>query len=49
MWTKYDKALVALLVVVLTGLNGVYGANHTVQLLISLAGALGVFSVPNKA
>lgn len=45
---QYRKAVVAVLAVVLTGLNAVYGANEYVQLAISLATAAGVCAVPNK-
>lgn len=45
---KYNKTLVAVVAVVLTGLNVVYGANPYVQLAISVATALGVFHVTNK-
>lgn len=45
---KYRKFLVAVVAVVLTGLNALYGSNPYVQLAISVAGALGVYMVPNK-
>ncbi len=44
---KYSKFVVALVGVILTGLNVMYGNNHTVELLVSLATALGVYSVSN--
>ena len=43
----YNKTVVVALAVVLTGLNGLYGNNSTVQFVISLAAALGVYQVPN--
>lgn len=46
--SKYRKALVAAIGVILTGLNAVYGANIYVQLVISLATAAGVYLAPNK-
>ena len=44
---KYRKALVAVLAVVLTGLNIVYGNNEAVQMAIMVATAFGVYQVPN--
>lgn len=44
---KYRKTLVAAAAVVLTGLNVLYGTNPTVQMLIMVATALGVYQVPN--
>lgn len=46
--SKYSKAIVAVIAVVLTGLNVVYGNNSTVQLVIALATAAGVYQVKNK-
>jgi hypothetical protein len=45
---KYNKFLVAILTVVLAGLAQQYGSNQLVQLVIGLAGAFGVYQVPNK-
>lgn len=45
---NYRKFLVAIVAVVLTGLNVLYGTNPQVQLLITAAAALGVYVVPNK-
>lgn len=45
---KYNKFLVALLTVLLAGANVVYGDNMYVTLAIQLAGAFGVYIVPNK-
>lgn len=45
---KYRKALVAVLAVVLTGLNVLYGTNPYVQLAIAAATAFGVYRVPNR-
>jgi len=45
---KYSKFLVAALTVVLAGLASVYGDNQYVQLAIGIAGALGVYAVPNR-
>ncbi len=47
-YRKYSKFIVALIGVILTGLNVTYGNNPTVELLIGLAAAAGVYSVPNK-
>lgn len=46
---KYNKFLIALLTVVLAGANVVYGDNMYVTLAIQIAGALGVYAVPNRA
>lgn len=46
--TPYNKFVIAAIGVVLTGLNVLYGDNSTVQLVINVATALGVFQVPNK-
>jgi type IV secretory pathway VirB2 component (pilin) len=43
----YEKFAVAVLGVVLTGLNALYGTNPKVQLLIAIATALGVYGVAN--
>lgn len=43
----YNKFLVAALGVVLTGLNVLYGTNPTVQMVINIATAFGVYQVPN--
>lgn len=48
MFTRYDKFLVGVLGIILTGLNISYGSNADVQIIISLATALGVYQVPNK-
>lgn len=45
---KYNKFLVALLTVILAGANVVYGDNIYVTLAIQLAGAFGVYAVPNR-
>lgn len=47
-YKKYTKTLIALLGVVLTGLNVLYGTNPTVQMAINAAVALGVYQLPNK-
>lgn len=44
---KYRKAIVAVVGVVLTGLNVMYGTDPYVQLAINLATAFGVYQVPN--
>lgn len=44
---KYNKTLVALTSLVLTLANQLNGSSHVVQLVISVAGVLGVFLVPN--
>ena len=46
---KYNKFLIAILTVVLAGANVVYGDNMYVTLAIQIAGALGVYAVPNRA
>lgn len=46
--SKYNKFFMAVVTVVLAGLAQVYGQNQTVQLVIAIAGALGVYAVPNK-
>jgi len=46
---KYNKFLIAILTVVLAGANVVYGDNIYVTLAIQVAGALGVYAVPNRA
>lgn len=46
--TRYRKAIVAVLGVVLTGLNVQYGTNPSVQLIINVAVAMGVYAAPNK-
>lgn len=46
--TPYNKAVIAVIAVILTGLNVLYGGNTDVQLAITAASALGVYSVPNK-
>ena len=46
---KYNKFLIAILTVVLAGANVVYGDNMYVTLAIQVAGALGVYAVPNRA
>lgn len=46
--SKYSKAIIALIAVVLTGLNAIYGNNSNIQLLISVATAAGVYQVRNK-
>lgn len=45
---KYAKSLIAIVAVVLTGLNMLYGGDPRVQLLISVLAAAGVYQVPNK-
>lgn len=45
---KYNKAIVAGVAVVLTGLNALYGQDWRVQLVVSVATALGVFGIANK-
>ena len=46
---KYNKSLVAIVGVVLTGLNVSYGNNPKVQAVIAVATLLGVYGVKNKA
>lgn len=45
---KYNKTIVAVIAVVLTGLNALYGQDWRVQLIVSVATALGVFGIANK-
>jgi len=45
---KYTKALIAVVGVILTGLNVAYGTNPSVQMAINVAVALGVYQLPNK-
>lgn len=46
---KYNKAIVAVVGAVVAGLSMYYGSNNTtVQMVIALATALGVYAVPNK-
>ena len=45
---KYNKFLVAALTVVLAGLAQQYGSSQLVQLIIGIAGALGVYATPNR-
>lgn len=45
---KYNKAIVAVIAVVVTGLNALYGQDWRVQILVSVATALGVFGIANK-
>lgn len=47
-WQKYNKSIIAVIGVVLTGLNVLYGNNSNVQLVIALATAAGVYQVRNK-
>lgn len=49
MFTKYDKFLLALLGAVAQVVQSQYSTNHTVQLVIAVLTALGVYAVPNKA
>jgi hypothetical protein len=44
----YNKTLIGILGVVLTGLNALYGTDPRIQLLISVATVLGVYHVPNR-
>lgn len=44
--TRYNKFLVAVLSVVLTGLNALFGENPWVQLAISAATLAGVYHAP---
>lgn len=46
--SKYNKFWVACVTVVLAGVVQVYGDNQWVQLLVAVAGAVGVYAVPNK-
>lgn len=43
----YSKFVVAIVGVVLTGLNALYGTDPNVQMLIALATALGVYNIAN--
>lgn len=45
---KYNKAGVAVVAVVLTGLNALYGQDWRVQVAVSVATALGVFGIANR-
>ena len=45
----HSKLLVALLGAVLTVAVQFYGNNATVQIVVSVLTALGVYSIPNKA
>ena len=46
---KYNKAIVAVVGAVVAGLTMYYGANNaTVQIIVALATALGVYAVPNR-
>jgi type IV secretory pathway VirB2 component (pilin) len=45
---KYNKTIVAILGVVVTGLLAYYGDNQNLQLAVSILTALGVYQVPNK-
>ncbi len=47
--SKYNKLWVAILGVILTGVNVQYGDNTIVQLVIAVATAAGVYAVPNRA
>lgn len=46
--SKYSKSIVAVIGVLVTGLNVLYGTNPKVQLIIALATALGVYQVKNQ-
>lgn len=46
--SKYRKAVVAALGVILTGLNVLYGTNPTVQMVISVCTLLGVYQAKNE-
>lgn len=47
--SKYNKLWVALLTAVVAGLSQYFGADSLwVTLVVTLAGALGVYAVPNK-
>jgi hypothetical protein len=51
MWsqiTKYRKAAVAVVTQALTFATLFYGSNHYVSMAVALAGALGVYAVPNE-
>lgn len=43
----YRKVVVAVLGVVLTGLNAYYGGDMTLQVVIAIATAFGVYQAPN--
>ncbi len=45
---KYNKFWIAILTAILNGLVTTFGDNPVVAGLVSVAGALGVFLVPNK-
>lgn len=45
----YNKFIVALLGAILTTVTQFYGNNTYVVMVVTLATALGVYSVPNKA
>lgn len=45
---NYRKTVIAIIAVILTGLNLLYSNNPIVQLIISLAAALGVYATPNS-
>jgi hypothetical protein len=45
---QYNKALVATVTAVLTGLSVYYGSPEWLTLLINLAGAVGVYQIPNR-
>ena len=45
---KYNKTIVAVVAVILTGLNMIYGQNDIVQMVIAVATMLGVYQIPNK-
>lgn len=47
-YKKYRKALVAVVAVILTGLNVLYGNDPAVQSAIAVATALGVYQLPNE-
>lgn len=46
--SKYNKALVAIVGLVITYLTVHYGANHVVQDVVMVATALGVYQTPNQ-
>lgn len=45
---KYNKFLVALVTALVAGLTYLYSDASWLPLVVNLAGALGVYSVPNK-
>ena len=46
---RYNKFIVALVTAVIAGLSNFYGpTNELVVLLVTLAGAFGVYAVPNR-